>query len=71
MDFLLVAASNRAVREASATLRAPGLNVNREVRIPSEVILDIPVDCRSGIFPVILDGPGVLGCKRFVEVTTP
>lgn len=71
LDLQLVAASNSAGREATATLRAPGLNVHREVRIPSEVILDIPAGCRPGVFPVILDGPGVLGCKRFVEVTTP
>ena len=71
LDFQLVAARNDAEREATATLRAPGLNVNREVRIPSEVILDIPADCPPGVFPVILDGPGVLGCKRFVEVRTP
>jgi len=71
LDFQLVAAPNNTVREATATLRAAGLKVNREVRIPSEVILDIPADCRPGIFPVILDGPGVLGCKRFVEITTP
>jgi hypothetical protein len=71
LDFQLVAAPNNTVREATATLRALGLKVNREVRIPSEVILDIPADCRPGMFPVILDGPGVLGCKRFVEITTP
>jgi hypothetical protein len=62
-------ASGSTAREASATLHAPGLKVQREVRIPGEVMVDIPADCRPGVYPVTLDGPAVLGGKRFVEVT--
>ena len=68
---LQLASAVEAVREASATLRAPGLGLHRQAHIPGEVTLDIPADSRPGLYPVILDGPGVLGCKRFVEVAPP
>ena len=67
LDLQLVPAGN-AVGEAAATLRAAGLDVRRAVRIPGEVNVDIPADSRPGRYPVIVDGTGVLGCKRFVEV---
>jgi hypothetical protein len=67
-------AGNNPERANAAQAPAPlGANIYGLTlsRIPSEVILDTPADCPPGIFPVILDGPGVLGCKRFVEITTP
>jgi len=70
LDLRLATADN-AGREATATLRGPGLNVHRQVRIPGDVTVDIPEDCRPGLYPITLDGPGVLGCKRFVEVKAP
>lgn len=70
LNLQLMAAGN-AAREVTATLGAPGLSVHREVRVPGEEELAIPADCPPGLFPVTLDGPGVLGCKRFVEVTPP
>jgi hypothetical protein len=65
---LQLAPAGETAGEAAATLRAPGLDVHRPVRIPGEVNVDIPADTRPGLFPVIVDGAGVLGCKRFVEV---
>lgn len=70
LNLQLAAAGNEA-REVATFLSAPGLNVRREVRLPGEVEVEIPADCPAGLFPVTLDGPGVLGCKRFVEVTPP
>ena len=70
LDLQLVTAGDTA-HEVTATLRAPGLKVHREVRIPGEVMVNIPADCRPGVFPVILNGPGLLGCKKFVEVAAP
>lgn len=70
LGLQLVTAGN-SVHEATATLRAPGLNVHREVRVPGDVSVEIPADCRPGLYPLTLDGSGVLGCKRFVEVGSP
>jgi len=68
---LQVVADDTLTREATATISAPGLDVHRKVRIPGEVTLDIPADCKPGVYPVTVDGRGILGCKRFVELTAP
>ena len=52
----------------SPVLSAPGLGVSREVGVPGTVALDIPAGTKPGWYLMTLDGPSVLGCKRFLQV---
>lgn len=70
LDLQLLPAGD-AQGEVAATLHAPGLNVQRAVRIPSAVDVEIPAEARPGLYPIVVEGAGVLGCKRFVTVGEP
>jgi len=54
---------------AAATFSAPGLGLRREVRVPGSITFEVPKDTPPGKYRMTLEGPGVLGHKRFVEVT--
>ena len=60
-----------AADQVTTTLWAPGLGVRKQVQVPGSFALEVPENVRTGWHIVTLDGPGVLGHKRFVEVKSP
>jgi len=53
---------------AQATLAAPGLCLHEQVALPGSFTLQVPPDTPPGWYPVTLEGPAVLGHKRFLRV---
>lgn len=60
--------SSEAKGLAVATLHAPGLAVEQKVKVPGIAMLQVPKGTPPGHYRVTLEGPGVLGHKRFVEI---
>jgi len=52
----------------TATLKAPGLGLHQELRIPGSFTLEVPADTPTGWYLVTLDSSTVLGHKRFLKV---
>ncbi len=67
LDLRLVAPAEGAP-DASATVHAPGLDVQETVRVPGSFDLPVPARAKPGLYLLTLDGPGVLGHKRFLKV---
>jgi len=65
---LCLASPDQRASKVTATLLAPGLGMRRKVGIPGSSVLEVPETTPPGWYVVALDGPGVLGHKRFLKV---
>lgn len=65
---LRILGGSAAPNEVTAILSAPGLEVHQEVHAPGQFTLEVPPDTPPGWYLVTLNGPAVLGHKRFLQI---